>query len=363
MEDGITRAADQPSAAPLSPEVQKAEQLDAAGEHLRAIDVLAAAARRNDAEALTRLGKRLLVGDRAPHLPKDAVRLLEQALAQGGAEAGATLSVLSALGAIPEAGLGRALELLTVAAERNWLPAQAQLRLLASTGGSEAGLVDTTARDWAGLAHAVDLAAWQRVPSGEDLCEAPQIRYFPQFVDDDVCQWLIDRATGRLTRALVYEALSRKTMARDTRTNTVANLNVLQTDLVCILVQQRIARCLDVPLRHLEPIAMLHYAEGEEITEHFDFVDPDVPNYAEEIAARGQRIVTFLVYLNDDYSGGETQFPELGLSHKGRRGEALFFVNALPDGSADIRTLHAGRPPLNGEKWVVSQFVRNRPTF
>ena len=34
-----------------------------------------------------------------------------------------------------------------------------------------------------------------------------------------------------------------------------------------------------------------------------------------------------------------------------------------PDGSADLRTLHAGRPPRGGEKWIVSQFVRNRRAF
>ncbi len=74
---------------------------------------------------------------------------------------------------------------------------------------------------------------------------------------------------------------------------------------------------------------MLHYDEGEEITAHFDFIDPNVPDHEQEIETRGERIVTFLVYLNDDYSGGETAFPRLGLKHKGRRGDGLFFVNAL----------------------------------
>jgi len=104
-------------------------------------------------------------------------------------------------------------------------------------------------------------------------------------------------------------------------------------------------------------------ATGDEITEHYDFVDPNVPGYKHEIASKGQRVVTFLVYLNDDYAGGTTELPEIGLSHKGRRGEALYFVNALPDGSADLRTLHAGRPPTHGEKWIVSQFMRNRATL
>jgi prolyl 4-hydroxylase len=107
---------------------------------------------------------------------------------------------------------------------------------------------------------------------------------------------------------------------------------------------------------------VLHYDEGEEITDHFDFIDPKVPGYEQELARRGERVVTFLVYLNDDYGGGETAFPRLGISHKGRRGEGLYFVNALADGP-DVRMLHAGRPPLRGEKWIVSQFVRNRPVL
>jgi len=82
--------------------------------------------------------------------------------------------------------------------------------------------------------------------------------------------------------------------------------------------------------------------------------------HRQEITENGQRIITFLIYLNDDYSGGETVFPELDIRHKGQIGEGLFFVNALANGASDLRTLHAGAPPLNGEKWIVSQFIRNR---
>jgi prolyl 4-hydroxylase len=71
-------------------------------------------------------------------------------------------------------------------------------------------------------------------------------------------------------------------------------------------------------------------------------------------------VLTFLVYLNDDYDGGETDFPGLGIAHKGRRGQGLLFVNALDDSEPDLRTVHAGCAPTKGEKWIVSQFIRNR---
>jgi prolyl 4-hydroxylase len=115
-----------------------------------------------------------------------------------------------------------------------------------------------------------------------------------------------------------------------------------------------------VPLRHFEAVTVLHYDMGEEITDHYDFIDPNIPNYAQEIAQQGERVVTFLVYLNDEYANGETAFPRLGIEHKGSRGEGLFFVNAV-DAKPDTRALHAGRSPVSGEKWIVSQFVRDRP--
>ena len=117
-------------------------------------------------------------------------------------------------------------------------------------------------------------------------------------------------------------------------------------------------------MRNMEAPAVLHYAVGEQITDHFDFVDPDTPNYAQELARNGQRVVTFLVYLNDDYEGGVTGFPTLGFSHKGRRGEGLYFVNALPDMQPDLRMVHTGIPPPGArmDRLAVHPQSRDDPT-
>jgi hypothetical protein len=106
----------------------------------------------------------------------------------------------------------------------------------------------------------------------------------------------------------------------------------------------------------------MHYLPGQEFQPHFDIViNPDAPDYEEQLAKGGQRVLTFLVYLNDDYEGGETEFPALGARWKGRKGEALFFWNVAPDGALDERTLHAGLPVTSGEKWMLSQWIRGLP--
>jgi len=338
----------------------KADRFDAAGDHRAAVDQLAVGARNKDVEALTRLGKRLLVGDRAPALPAQGAGFLAEAVELGGAEAAAVLAVLYAVGASTRHDSADALETLTLAAERGWLPAQEQLRVLAAEAPASS---EASANDWRRLRARVDLTAWQSPPRAATLSADPVVRVVSDLLDGGVCRWLIEKARGRLTRALVYEALSKRTTVSETRNNTAATFSLLETDLVCVFAQARMAACVGVPFRHLEAMSVLHYAEGEEITEHFDFVDPDVPDYDQQIASQGQRIVTFLAYLNDDYGGGETEFLELGIRHKGRRGDGLYFVNARADRSADTRTLHAGRAPTNGEKWIVSQFMRNRPTF
>ena len=48
---------------------------------------------------------------------------------------------------------------------------------------------------------------------------------------------------------------------------------------------------------------------------------------ARDLAARGQRAATFLIYLNDGYEGGATQFPRLDWQYRGGRGDALLFSN------------------------------------
>ena len=183
-----------------------------------------------------------------------------------------------------------------------------------------------------------------------------------QLRDSGVCSWLIERARGRLRRARVYDSAGGVDIENENRTNTIAEFNLADADLVHVAMQTRMAASCGIPLEQLEAPAVLHYDVGEQIGDHFDFVDPKVPNYADEIAKRGERVVTFLVYLNDDYGGGETDFPALGMHHKGASGEGLFFVNALASGGPD--TAHAARGPTAEQRREVDRVaVHTRPAI
>jgi predicted 2-oxoglutarate/Fe(II)-dependent dioxygenase YbiX len=61
--------------------------------------------------------------------------------------------------------------------------------------------------------------------------------------------------------------------------------------------------------------------------------------------------LTFMVYLNDDYKAGTTDFGELELSVRPIRGTALVFRHEL---------LHAGTPVVAGRKYVLRTDVMYR---
>ena len=345
-------------APPESGALRQAALLDADGRHEEAVNALARAARFGDADAMTELGKRLITGERAPALPRQGAGLLIDATNRGAAEAPALLAILAATGIECEQSWPQAMELLAVAAARGSAGAQSQLRALAPA--EAAGVESSDGDQWRRIAASVDLKAWLTAPPEQVLHADPQIHAYPEFVAGPVCDWVIERSRNRLGPALVYDPVAGANIKDKHRSNTAASFTLMETDIVLLLIQHRMWACCGIPLRNMETLAVLHYAPGEEITNHFDFVDPKTPNYDEVIAAQGQRIVTFLLYLNEEYEGGETEFPRLGVKHKGRRGEGLYFVNALKTRAPDVRMIHAGRPPAGGEKWVVSQFIRDR---
>jgi len=336
-------------------QVRLAGQLDAEGRHSDSIDWLAKAAKTGDPEALTQVGMRLLFGRNAPFRPVDGAGLLSDATVRGSGEAAAMISVLAGGGIHGPQSWQVALDYLQRSAELGWAPAQSQLRALAGSAPN-AG----EPRPWERLRRRIDLDAWTSAPAAKPLSDSPRIFAVSALIPPAVCDSVIGQASPRLTRALVHDPQTGLTIMGSTRTNRVANFGLAETSLLNLLIQARISAATGVPLAMMEAFAVLNYAVGEEASEHFDFLDPAIPAYAGEIAQLGQRVATCLLYLNDDYEGGETVFPQLGLSHRGAKGDALVFFSTDTAGVPDPRTVHAGRPPASGEKWVLSQFMRNR---
>lgn len=268
-------------------------------------------------------------------MPPDDILQLRARAAAGDAEATAFTAVLAGLGAWEP---------------QDWQVALQRLRAAADLGSA-------SARDQ--LACLGDLAFWLAPAARRRLHPELRISEAADFLPPAACAWLIGRARDRLAPARVFDAAG-AAQADAGRTNSAFEFGFRDLDLVVLAVRQRIAASAGVPTGALEPVQVLHYDPGQVFDRHYDFLDPAIPGHAEEIARAGQRIATVLVYLNDDYAGGATDFPLARLSYKGKAGDALLFANLDAAGAPERRTLHAGTAPETGEKWLLSQWIRDR---
>lgn len=337
---------------------------DQQGRHDVALAWLKVAADAGDVTAGTVLGSRLLVGRAAPFDPAQGAALIYAAAGRGGAEACARAAVLNALGIGLSPDWQAALDWLCRAAEKGEVSARRQLAVL--TGDTELSTriargAPLSESSWRKARRAVDIDAWLSPPEAEIVAEEPRIRVFRDFAPAAARTWIIDKAKGRLDALRVYDAEAGGVRADAMRTSRGTGFGLLDTDLVVILLRARMAAAAGLDAVTFEPVNVLNYQVGQQYEPHYDFLNPDEPALAQTLALQGQRAATVLTYLNDGYEGGETRFPELDWAFKANAGDALLFFNVDETGRPVPKSLHAGLAPTHGEKWLLSQWIRDKP--
>mmetsp|Transcript_21926 Transcript_21926/g.51257 ORF Transcript_21926/g.51257 Transcript_21926/m.51257 type:complete len:333 (-) Transcript_21926:39-1037(-) len=112
-------------------------------------------------------------------------------------------------------------------------------------------------------------------------------------------------------------------------------------------IEKRLAAMAGLPVEHLECLALVRYAPGQQFKEHHD---------------GRNRPKTIFLYLNDmpPGTGGETEFPVLGLRVRPQKGMAIMWNNTKPDGTVDGKLNHAGRPPKVGFKYGINCFFNEK---
>jgi prolyl 4-hydroxylase len=125
-------------------------------------------------------------------------------------------------------------------------------------------------------------------------------------------------------------------------------------------IDERLAAIMSSPAHNSEGLQVLRYNPGGQYPPHFDFLVPSNSASSQSLARSGQRVSTLIVYLNDVLDGGETVFPEAGLSVVPRRGNGVYFEYTNSRMQVDPRSAHGGAPVVRGEKWIVTKWMRSR---
>ncbi len=109
-----------------------------------------------------------------------------------------------------------------------------------------------------------------------------------------------------------------------------------------------------------EDIQVVKYEPSGYYNEHYDSCCDD-DNKCKEFIKDGNRILTMVIYLNDDFEGGATRFPKLDKNFKPKKYSGILFYPMNKDGDkCHEKSLHAGMPITKGEKYIANVWIREK---
>lgn len=336
--------------------------LEQAGRPSEAASWLQQAADAGRASAVARLGLWRLVGFGLPAAPTRGVADIFQAARENDPLGLALASVVTAGGVGVRRDVPAALSWLARTAVLGDSHAAGQLALLvrpADPGLCDAILRDPRPIDYDRVLAAIDLSAFEAPIVREEVRATPSIAVLPNLIPTWACDYVMALAGPVLTRGKVVDRAGGESVSGE-RTNSVMNFGLVDSDVILELINWRAAEAAGLPAENAEGLGVLHYAPGEQYAPHVDYI-PDTPANAAQLAQRGQRVRTLLIYLNDDFEGGATEFLRLDLACKPPRGSGLVFDNVTASGGVEPLTLHRGSPPTRGQKWLISKWFRTKP--
>lgn len=161
------------------------------------------------------------------------------------------------------------------------------------------------------------------------------------FITCEMCDYIINLSQKNLKPSVIGHDNRHDETVRKSYNTLFRDVNI------CKYIHKKCKDVLKSDSFVCEELHIVHYKTNGFYTPHFDHLGVE----------KHERMYTFVIYLNDNYEGGETDFPNLCKSYKLEKGSALFFHNFNTDNSVTKLSLHSGRKVLKGEKWIANLWV------
>jgi prolyl 4-hydroxylase len=172
------------------------------------------------------------------------------------------------------------------------------------------------------------------------------------FITREKCQEIIAHANDKLFDSEVIGGVHKN--IRNSKQYWIQKNNQLVKPMF-----EQVSRHFNIPLENAEDLQVVRYLPGQYYNEHHDACCDDNDKCVTFVKKGGQRKLTVLIYLNNDFDEGYTYFKNMDLKVKPRTGDAIvFYPLAKGTNKCHPLALHAGMPVTRGEKWVANLWFR-----
>lgn len=178
----------------------------------------------------------------------------------------------------------------------------------------------------------------------------------PNFLTNDECNMIIEMSTNNLEDSYIYEGET-DSLNHDTRKSKQCWLR--DDDPFINTISDRIKSLTNSHNKYIEDMQVVNYQPGGFFVPHYDACEPreDNKSHCDRMNVGGPRYLTVLIYLNDDFEGGETIFPNINKSVKPEKGKAVIFENVDENGVIIEQAKHGGQPVTKGQKWIANKWI------
>lgn len=140
----------------------------------------------------------------------------------------------------------------------------------------------------------------------------------------------------------------------ESRTSSTCNLSMV--DPIVKKIAEKIANEVGRPLEFMENLQGQKYEPGQYFRPHNDWFGQGTP-YNSNCLHSGQRTETLMIYLNENFEGGKTNFPKIQYQGIPKTGRAVYWTN-MKDGKGDSDAMHEGSDVTSGVKYIITSWWR-----
>lgn len=179
------------------------------------------------------------------------------------------------------------------------------------------------------------------------------ITVLENFLTPEECQYFIELIDKDNAPSGVTTQDETRATTSDYRTSSTCSFP--GSDLKVTSLKSKIAKVVELPIAHGEPLQGQLYKPGQYFKRHTDYFEDG--SYYNHCLASGQRVKTFMIYLNEVEEGGGTHFERLNKTFTPQVGTALLWDDMI-DGKVNPDSMHEGQPVISGSKYIITSWWR-----
>jgi len=177
---------------------------------------------------------------------------------------------------------------------------------------------------------------------------------YPDFISAEEARYIMTSASPSFSESKVVSG-------SDTTVRKSQTAWLDKNDPIIAGVIERVCNLTNIPFENAEQLQVVKYEPNGYYNEHHDACCDDRQECIDFEKNGGQRKITMVLYLTDDFAGGATRFPKLNKEYKPAKFSGLMFYPLEKHGNkCHPYALHAGMPVTFGQKYIANVWLRER---